>query len=76
MWLNNSMRLLALATLLDYLQTHELYMLIVWQYHKPKWLYKGQESPLSQSHLAIKRKYDNKVIAVISLNKTTNDEDE
>ena len=34
MWLNTSMRLLSLITLLTYLQNHELHMLIVWQYHK------------------------------------------
>ena len=51
-------------------------MLIVWQYHKhKKTLQKTRKSAITESPCN-KEKYDNKVVAVISLNKTTNDEDE
>ena len=71
MWLNTSMRLLSLITLLIYPPSHELHMLIVWQYPKHKeTLQRTRKSAIAEPPCNKEKKNDNKVIAVISLNKT------
>ena len=77
MWLNTSMRLLSLITLLIYPPSHELHMLIVWQYPKHKeTLQRTRKSAIAEPPCNKEKKNDNKVIAVISLNKTVNNEGE